>query len=66
MIKFWKSCRRNFVDKVLTLANGAHFLGDPSFGDKIFVRRSYKVLIKIAFNEFGNGLHGVVVTGNPG
>ena len=66
VIKFWNSCCVNDDEKVFTLADGVHFLGDPSFGNKIFVRGSYNALIDIAFKEFGSGLHGVVVSGNPG
>lgn len=65
--KFWNALPMSAIDnQVCTLPDNSQFLGDPLFGDKIFVRDSYLNFINLAFRDFEAGLRGVVLSGNPG
>ena len=50
----------------MLLEDRTHFFGEPSIGDRIYVRESYRQLIKLLFENFEAGDRGVIVSGNPG
>ena len=64
---FWAKLKTSdFQDGVLALDDDAYFLGDPSFGRKLFMRQCYPKLTQMINTQFKNGKRGVILSGNPG
>lgn len=52
--------------KVLELAGGTFFLGDPSYGNRMLVRECYRRLYSRLEKDFLAGQRGRVIIGTPG
>ena len=65
--RFWNALHRSKMkQRILSLEAGTFILGEPSLGNRIYMRQSYQNLIHAAFKDFEGGKRGVIVSGNPG
>jgi hypothetical protein len=65
---FWAALQNLKLDDtgVLTLPEGVSFMGDPTFGRRLFVRDCYPVYYDFLVNGITENMRGFVFTGTPG
>ena len=66
---FWSALPNAKVSsdqKVLSLVENTHFLGNKCYGNKIFVRECYHGLQRAMESHFSVGGRALIVTGNSG
>ena len=69
IVRFWEHLRDAETlehGKILRLAGGTSFLGDPSFRDTMMIRDCYRNLWAVVDAEFHRGQRGRVIVGTPG